>query len=152
MSRRKIKRQRRVVSARDFEGIRTASIYPTRGAAGDFELLTYISTPIDEADCCWAEDYHRAHLLMPRDYYYDPDESANLVHEAVTVLTSSTADERATRRAIAILGHSPCEEALTTLQAYGQTDLPFAGMARLAYSECAGLAAGPVDWGDPVTC
>lgn len=151
MSRRKIKGQRRAVSASDFGGIRTASIYPTRGAAGDFELLTYISPPIDEADCCWAEEYHRAHLLMPRDYYYDPDDSASLVHEAVTLLASSTAGERATRRAIAILGHSPCEAALTALEAYGQTDRPFAGIARLAYSECAGLAAGPVDWGDPVS-
>ena len=54
----------------------------------------------------------------------------------------------ALRRAILILGHSPCPEALEALEEYGRSERPLAGIARLAHSECIALASGPLELAD----
>jgi len=152
MSRRKIKTRPGTSAAEASGVIHQTSIYPMRSADTDeVELFTYVSCSAAE-DVRWFEDYMRAHLLVPRGYYYDPVESAELVAASAALLASPTADEREVRRAIAILGHSPCEEALAALGAYGMTNLPFAGMAPLARDECEGLIAGPVELVDTPSC
>lgn len=152
MSRRKIKARRGTPADESSGVIHQTCVYPMQSAeTGQVELLTYVSQ-IDAEDARWSEDYYRAHLLMPRGYYYDPAECAELVEESAALLASPTADGRAVRRAIAILGHSPCEEALAALGAYGMTNLPFAGIARLAYSECVGLLAGPLELAEIPSC
>ena len=152
MSKRKIKSRSvdGVTSGREVNCI--ASIYPCRDPrTGEVALATYVAQ-IEDADVRWLEDYEAAHFLMPRDYLYDPRTCGEEVSRAVAVLYSPTVIADALRRAIAILGHSPCDVALAALREYGQTDLPFAGIARLAYRECIALAAGPVEVAELPRC
>ena len=152
MSRKKIKPRRRNEPAGGREVNAIASVYPCRDQrTGEISLMTYIAQ-IEDADVRWLDDYEAAHFLMPRDYFYDPQTSGEKVREAVRILNSPTVMADALRRAIAILGHSPCSEALEALEEYGQSELPFAGIARLAHSECVALASGPLELADQPSC
>ena len=85
--------------------------------------------------------YMQAHCMMPYYYFYDPAFCGWEVRRAVAVLSASNPGREQLMRALAILGHSPCLEAVTALRAYGESQRPLAGVARMALDECSTMFA-----------
>jgi len=85
------------------------------------------------------EDYMEAHRLMPYNYSYDPETCGQEVREAIATLHEVDPSRRALLRAIAILGHSPCTEAIRALAEFNSWGGPFSGAASLALAECSGM-------------
>lgn len=85
------------------------------------------------------QDYMEAHKLMPYNYLYDPDTCRQEVCEAIAVLHDVEPSRAKLLRAIAILGHSPCLEAVEALNRHRLGGGPFAGAAEMALSECCGM-------------
>jgi len=84
--------------------------------------------------------YIRAHRLIPRDYEYGCDASQAMVAEAIATLKCATVETPEVLASLAVLGHSPCDEALAALNEYVDTDRPYAKVARYALEECFGLS------------
>jgi hypothetical protein len=117
--------------------------FPIRDAAsGGVEWLTGMFA-VDAADAAAHPLYVRAHTLMPRpssSVVFDPFEHAALVPAARRLLEKADegCDADDVLRAIAILGHTPTNDALEALFAFLERwpkgDL--ARVARLAVAEC----------------
>ncbi len=100
------------------------------------EVLGLISTPAEEASL---RLYIDAHGLMPPNYLYDSASCAELVSEAIRSLLGGERGTERLLRAIAILGHSPCPEAIEALTAFGDRDHPLAEVAGHALTECSAM-------------
>ncbi len=87
------------------------------------------------------ELYMQAHSKMPYYYSYDPAFCGWEVRRSVAVLNALEPDREQLMRALAILGHSPCLEAVKALRAYGESQRPLAGVARQALDECSMMFA-----------
>ena len=85
--------------------------------------------------------YMHAHRMMPYLYFYDPVFCGGEVRRSVAVIDAVKSDREQLMRALAILGHSPCLEAVKALRAYGESQRPLAGVARLALDECSMMFA-----------
>jgi hypothetical protein len=96
---------------------------------------------VDPNDMTSAALYFDAHRLMPFGYCFDPIRDRDRVEEAAATFDKLDATEDELLRAIAILGHSPCKKALETLNRWSDTDHRHAAVARVALSECTGLAS-----------
>jgi hypothetical protein len=100
---------------------------------------------VEEDVARYMSAYQRAHELMPppRNMYMDPQEYREEQEPAIETLDffdegiSPSRDELL--RAIAILGHSPNEQALLALSRFSESGHELAPVARLALSECTGL-------------
>ena len=126
---------------------RTKRSQPT-GVMGTTRLLAcddggcgLVSFAVPLAEDQWDDFvvYMDAHHLMPFDYDYDPETCADLLGESLFVATEQHLEPELRLRAIAILGHSPCQEALAVLEQLASSGDPLAGVARLAYGECQGM-------------
>ena len=132
----RLKRERKVLLSYGF---------PIRNAAsGKVEWLTGMFA-VDAADAAAHPLYVRAHALMPRpsSSEFDPFEHAALVPAACRLLENADEESDADDllRAIAILGHTPTDDALDALFAFGERwpEGDLARVARLAVAECAVL-------------
>ncbi len=85
--------------------------------------------------------YMQAHSMMPYYYFYDPAFCGGEVRRAAALVGAANPEREQLMRALAILGHSPCLEAVTALRAYGESERPLAGVARLALDECSTMFA-----------
>ncbi|MCK9462443.1 MAG: hypothetical protein M0R80_22700 [Proteobacteria bacterium] len=119
--------------------------FPIRDAAsGKVEWLTGMFA-VDAADAAAHPLYARAHALMPppRSSAFDPYEHVALVPAARRLLERADegCDADDLLRAIAILGHTPTNEALDALFAFGERwpEGDLARVARLAVAECVAL-------------
>ena len=99
------------------------------------------TTEIGKDDLEHHELYIQAHSMMPYYYTYDPAFCGWEVRRAVAVLSAPKPDREQLMRALAILGHSPCLEAVKALRAYGESQRPLAGVARMALDECSMMFA-----------
>ncbi|MFO8072025.1 MAG: hypothetical protein R6V85_09145 [Polyangia bacterium] len=99
-------------------------------------VLDVISTPAQDESL---RLYMKAHRLMPPNYLYDSASCARLVSEAIRSLWEDQRGAESLLRAIAILGHSPCPEAIEALTAFGDRDHPLAGVAAHAITECSAM-------------
>ncbi len=99
------------------------------------------TTEIDDDDLEHHELYLQAHSKMPYYYSYDPTFCEWEVRRALAVLSAPMPDREQLMRALAILGHSPCLEAVKALRAYGESERPLAGVARMALDECSMMFA-----------
>jgi hypothetical protein len=102
-------------------------------------LLTF-AVPIGSGKLDDFGTYMDAHHLMPFDYDYDPETCGQIVGEAIVASSDRRLEEAARLAAIAILGHSPCAEALAALDSLAASDDRLAGVAEFALGECQGLA------------
>ncbi|MBN1653173.1 MAG: hypothetical protein JXA30_05295 [Deltaproteobacteria bacterium] len=93
--------------------------------------------------------YMLAHKLMPFDF--DLLRYPQEVDRSSAALNDPLATETELLRAIAILGHSPCQEALHALDIFAKSGHRFASVARLALSECRGMAQLPANRQSAVT-
>jgi hypothetical protein len=119
--------------------------FPIRDAAsGRVEWLTGMFA-VDAADAAAHPLYVRAHALMPRpsSSEFDPFEHAALVPAACRLLENADEESDADDllRAIAILGHTPTDDALDALFAFSERwpEGDLVRVARLAVAECAVL-------------
>jgi hypothetical protein len=99
-------------------------------------VLDVISTPAQDESL---RLYMKAHGLMPPNYLYDSASCAELVSEAIRSLLGGERGTERLLRAIAILGHSPCPEAIEALTAFGDRDHPLAEVAGHALTECSAM-------------
>lgn len=102
-------------------------------------LLTF-AVPIGRGKLDDFGTYMDAHHLMPLEYDYDPETCGQLVGEAIVAAADSRLDEAARLAAIAILGHSPCAEAIAALDELASSGDRLAGVAEFALGECQGMA------------
>ena len=116
--------------------------YPIRkGISGRVEWLTGMFA-VDAADAAAQPLYARAHTLMPkpRSSVFDPFEHAARAPAAMSVLatTDATTPEDDVLVALAILGHTPTDDALDALFAFleRRPEGDLARVARLAVAEC----------------
>jgi hypothetical protein len=101
--------------------------------------LVSFAVPIAETQWDDFVVYMDAHHLIPFDYDYDPVTCAEVVGKSLFVATDDRCAVEQRLKAIAILGHSPCIEALAVLEEVASSDDPLAGVAQLAYGECQGM-------------
>ena len=99
------------------------------------------TTEISEDEREHYDLYMQAHRMMPYYYFYDPVFCGGEVRRSVAVIDAAKSDLEQLMRALAILGHSPCLEAVKALRAYGESQRPLAGVARLALDECSTMFA-----------
>ncbi len=83
--------------------------------------------------------YMQAHRMMPYNYFYDPAFCGEEVRRSVAVIDATKSGREQLMRALAVLGHSPCLEAVKALAAYSESQRPLSGVARLALDECSML-------------
>jgi hypothetical protein len=102
-------------------------------------LLTF-AVPIGSGKLDDFGTYMDAHHLMPFDYEYNPETCGQLVGEAIVAVADQRLEEAARLAAIAILGHSPCAEALAALAELASSGDRLAGVAEFALGECQGMA------------
>lgn len=138
MSKKKIRKKSRpgIDSARTERGSATARVL----ACDDCGCgLVSFAVPVPDMRMDEFVLYMDAHHLMPFDYDYDPATCAELVGESLFVAAEDHLAPELRLRAIAILGHSPCAEALSVLAEVASSDDPLAGVAQLAFGECQGM-------------
>jgi len=138
MSRRKIRKPSKAAteSSRAGGGFTTARVL----ACDDCGCgLVSFAVPVADTRMDEFVLYMDAHHLMPYDYDYDPETCAEIVGESLFVAADEHLGPELRLRAIAILGHTPCVEALTVLEELASSEDPLAGVARLAYGECQGM-------------
>jgi len=138
MSRKKIRKPNKSTTGRSR---RTGIMGTTRLLACDDGGCGLVSFAVPFAEDQWDDFvvYMDAHHLMPFDYDYDPATCAELVGESLFVATEEHLEPEQRLRAIAILGHSPCAEALAVLEELASSDDPLAGVAQMAFGECLGM-------------
>lgn len=95
--------------------------------------------PITPSNVASAILYLNAHHLIPYDYDFDPIRDRGRVEVAAATFEKTDASEAELLHAIAILGHSPCDTALRTLNRWTDSDHHYASVARFALSECQAL-------------
>ncbi len=128
MSRKRVTRRNRSVHGDE----RTIA---SKGREPEYAVISHIS---DERDMENYGIYMMGHQLMPDRYSYDPVDCGAIVASAIGMLRrpSSPNDHL---WAIAVLGHSPCPEALKALSRYSEERGQLAGVAQMALSECSAL-------------
>ncbi|MBW2277669.1 MAG: hypothetical protein JRF63_09275 [Deltaproteobacteria bacterium] len=138
MSRKKIRKQKKTSFP---ESRRTAGFNTMPLLACDDSGCGLVSFAVPAAETQLEEFclYMDAHHLMPFDYDYDPATCAELVGESIFVAADELIDPTLRLRAIAILGHSPCIEALAVLEELASADDPLSGVVQLAFAECQGM-------------
>lgn len=107
-------------------------------ATDQFEVDT-TEIPIGPGNVAASILYLEAHRLIPSGYRFDPIRDLEQVKTAAATLDKPDVTTAEFLRAIVILGHSPCNEALETLERWSNTDHPYASVARVALSECKSL-------------
>ena len=138
MSKKKIRKPRKSRTKRSEP---TGVMGTTRLLACDDGGCGLVSFAVPFAETLWDDFvvYMDAHHLMPFDYDYDPATCAAIVGESLFAATDDRLAPDVRLRAIAILGHSPCVEALAVLEELASSGDLFAGVAQLAYGECQGM-------------
>ncbi|MBN1945578.1 MAG: hypothetical protein JW797_07865 [Bradymonadales bacterium] len=137
MSSRRIKLNKR--KSRRCETRSCVSIYPELDQKTGRIRLRSFTYEVEPRDIPLLDAYWEAHQLLPEMYQYDEGEHRQLVLEAAGVLGARDSSNEECLEAITLLGHSPCSEALDSLCRFSRTDHLFAGLARIAMGECAGL-------------
>jgi hypothetical protein len=107
-------------------------------AVGQFEVDT-TEIAIGPGNVAASILYLEAHQLIPNDYRFDPIRNGDQVKTAAATLDKPDVTTAEFLRAIVILGHSPCDQALETLERWSNTDHPYASVARVALRECKSL-------------
>jgi hypothetical protein len=121
-------------------GCRVDNVYPiVNPRTGDIEIGCF-SYAVEPRDVPHLALYDRAHRLMPPNYSFESCDSAAHVQYASRVLSGSDATEDQVLGALAVLGHSPCEESFVVLGRWARNDPPYGSVARFALAECAGIA------------
>lgn len=139
MSRKKIRKPRR--DTQGFRGVASLGGNCQVLACEDCGcgLLTF-AVPIGSGGLDDFSTYMDAHHLMPFDYDYEPDTCGQLVGEAIVASADRHLEETTRLAAIAILGHSPCTEAIAALAELASSDDRLSGVAEFALGECQGMA------------
>jgi len=144
MSRRKIRCPREETATGAGQSLFETATYPVWDArTGRVELVSYM-WEIDRSDIPHVPAWREAHAMLPDTYRYDPYESRPLIASALRTLADADARRFQMLAAIALLGHSPCPEALRALDEVGRGGGAYAGVARLALCECAAMLGSPV--------
>jgi hypothetical protein len=102
-------------------------------------LVTF-AVPLGDTSPTDFRVYMDAHRLLPYEYDYDAETCGRIVAQAVVALADERVDINEQLRAIAVLGHSPCAEAVAALGEVASSGSPLAGVAELALGECQGMA------------
>jgi hypothetical protein len=135
MSRRKIRQKKKPAEP---EGMS----YQTFRFTPDGLEITDCEVPAEDVESLHL--YIGAHDLMPQLYVFDGGpESMAEVEEASVTLALELVDEAETARAIAILGHSPCQQAIVALTRATDLPYPFGRMAHHALAECISIGQSP---------
>lgn len=141
MSRKKIRRRNKTSFGQKRPSGSAGGFTTTRLLAcddGGCGLVSF-AVPFEETQMDEFVLYMDAHHLMPFDYDYDPATCAEIVGESLFVASDDHLEPELRLRAITILGHSPCREALAVLEELASSDDSLSGVARLAYGECQGM-------------
>jgi hypothetical protein len=98
---------------------------------------------VDGEDLPFMEMWNDAHRLLPPpdSFLFDPDQYRDQLTDALRTVQiySEEVDDETLLQAIAVIGHTPCQESLKALADFGRSANRFAPVARLALGECSGL-------------
>lgn len=94
--------------------------------------------------------YMEAHALIPPDFDLRNPEDRVAAEASLHALSQPETPPDALALAVVVLGHSPTSEALEALVRHGRSRRPFAGIARVASTECAAMIAANDDDGAPL--
>jgi hypothetical protein len=142
-------RREAVMSRKKVKRGRTKPATSSRMASGGGQILACedcgcglvtFAVPLGDTSPTDFRVYMDAHRLLPFEYDYDPATCGQIVGQAVVALADGNADIDEQLGAIAVLGHSPCAEAVAALGEIAASGGPLAGVAELALGECQGMA------------
>ncbi|MCP4675151.1 MAG: hypothetical protein GY854_06525 [Deltaproteobacteria bacterium] len=106
-----------------------------------------ISHPTQTQEFESLRTYIMSHELLPRDFVFDgTPQCMELVNESSKILASGCSSDKEVFRAIAILGHAPCQLAIDTLERCTRMPSPFGQVARHALQECTSIGHNPLSF------